>query len=92
MHFTEQIKHRLCVNQFKASTTPMAPSGIITFTDWSVKVPLSPSLRAKIVFKYFTKVQDLMVNIFVKGKVSDHDILLIDKALKPRLDRIDFFF
>ena len=70
----------------------MAPPGIITFTDWSVKIPVPPSLRAKIVFKYSTKVQDLMVNIFVKGKVSDHDILLIDKALKPRLDRIDFFF
>ena len=61
----------------------MAPPGIITFTDWSVKIPVPPSLRAKIVFKYSTKVQDLMVNIFVKGKVSDHDILLMDKALNP---------
>ena len=40
--------------------------------NWSVQIS-APG--AKIVFQYPTQVLDLMVNFFLKGKMSDPDIL-----------------
>ena len=42
------------------------------------------SLEAKIVFKCPTQLPDLTSNFSVKGKISDHDCLLIYQALKLR--------
>ena len=54
------------------------PLGIWTFENWSVQIS-APG--AKIVFEYLTQVLDLIVNFFVKGKMSDPDIVCIYQAL-----------
>ena len=47
------------------------PAGVWTFENWSVKIS-TPG--ANIVLQYPTQVLDLMVNLFLKGKMSDPDI------------------
>ena len=58
-------------NYFEASTSP-------TGNPW-IRSNFSP--RAKIVFQYPTQVLCLMVDFFLKGKMSDLDILYICQAL-----------
>ena len=69
----------LCVDQMEASTSLPRAFELLQIVSFKFS-----SLEAKIVFKCPTQLPDLTSNFSVKGKISDHDCLLIYQALKLR--------